>query len=68
MWYSGVFRVFGWLIVVTTAALLLLPWRWHHELGKWVMPLVIRHMKLFALGSFALGTLVLYGVSRVALS
>ena len=65
MWYSDLFKVFGWLIVVTAVALLLLPWRWHYELGKWVIPLVIRHMKLFALGAFALGILVFYGVSRV---
>ena len=67
MWYSDLFKVFGWLIVVTAVALLLLPWRWHYELGKWVIPLVIRHMKLFALGAFALGILVFYGVSRVVL-
>jgi hypothetical protein len=67
MWYPGVFRLFGWLIVVTAVALLLLPWRWHYEYGKWAIPLVIRHMKLFALGAVALGLLVFYGVSRVVL-
>jgi hypothetical protein len=67
MWYPDVFRLFGWLIVVTAVALLLLPWRWHYEYGKWAIPLVIRHMKLFALGAVALGLLVFYGVSRVVL-
>jgi hypothetical protein len=67
MWYSDVFKLFGWLMVVTAVALLLLPWRWHYEFGKWAIPLVIRHMKLFALGAVALGTLLFYGVSRVVL-
>jgi hypothetical protein len=67
MWYADLFRIFGWLIVVTTVGLLLLPWRWHHEVGKRVMPLVIRRMKLFALGALALGLFVFYGVSRAVL-
>ena len=68
MWYPDLFTLFGWLIVVTAVALLLLPWRWHYEFGKQAMPLVIRHMKLFALGAAALGILIFYGVSRVVFS
>ena len=67
MRYSNLFRLFGWLIVATAVALLLLPWRWHYEFGKWAIPLVIRHMRLFALGAVALGMLIFYGVSRVVL-
>jgi hypothetical protein len=65
MWYPHVFMLLGWMLAVTAAALLLLPWRWHHEFGKRAMPLVIGHMRLFAVGAFALGMLVFYGVSRV---
>lgn len=65
MWYAQPFRIFGWLIVITAVALLLLPWRWHHELGKRVMPSVIRHMRLFALGALALGMFIFFGMSRV---
>jgi hypothetical protein len=64
MWHSELFKLFGWLIVVTAVALLLTPWQWHHKLGTWMIPLVIRHMKLFAFGASALGVLILYGVSR----
>jgi len=67
MWHPDLFKLFGSLIVVTSLALLLLPWRWHYEMGKRTIPLVIRYMKLFALGAFALGVLVFYGVSRVVL-
>ena len=65
MWYPHVFMLLGWMLAITAAALLLLPWRWHHEYGKRAMPLVIRHMRLFAVGAFVLGALVFYGVSRV---
>ena len=64
MRYPDLFRFFGGLIAVTAVALLLLPWRWHYEFAKQATPLVIRHMKLFALGSAALGIFIFYGVSR----
>ncbi len=65
MWYPYVFMLLGWMLAITAAALLLLPWRWHHEFGKRTMPLVIGHLRLFAVGAFALGMFVFYGVSRV---
>jgi hypothetical protein len=68
MWYPELFKLFGWLIVVTTVGLLLIPWQWHHKFGAQVMPLVMRQMKLFALGAFALGAFILYGVSRAVIS
>jgi hypothetical protein len=67
MWHADLFRLLGWLIAVTAVALLLLPWRWHHEFGKWAIPWVIRHLKLFALGSLALGMFVLFAASRAVL-
>lgn len=68
MWYSDLFKLFGWLIAVTAVGLLLVPWRWHHKFGMRVMPLVFRHMRLFALGASPLGAFVLYSVFRGASS
>jgi hypothetical protein len=65
MWFPHVFMLLGWMLAITAAALLLLPWRWHHEFGKPTMPLVIGHVRLFAVGAIALDVLVFYGVSRV---
>ncbi|MDH3298039.1 MAG: hypothetical protein OEM96_07160, partial [Gemmatimonadota bacterium] len=62
MQLSNLFRAFGWLLVLTAAGLLLIPWRWHRRFGEWAIPLAIKHMKLFALGAFALGVFILYGV------
>jgi len=65
MRYPGLFKLFGWLIIVSTAALLLIPWQWHNKFGTLVMPPVFRRMRLFALGAFALGAFILYSASRV---
>ena len=59
MRFPDLFKIFGWLIVVTAIGLLLVPWQWHRRFGQWAIPLAIRHIKLYALGSFVLGTLIL---------
>jgi hypothetical protein len=68
MWHPKLFQLFGWVLVVTAVGLMLIPWQWHHKYGTWAIPLVIRHMRLFALGAFALGGFILYGVSRAIVS
>jgi hypothetical protein len=62
MWQADVFRLLGWVIVVTTVGLLLLSWRWHHRFGEWAIPLLVRYMRLYALGLFAFGAFLLYGL------
>jgi uncharacterized protein YjeT (DUF2065 family) len=64
MWQPKMFWLFGWVIVVSSAVLLCFPWQWHHRLGERLrlLPLLVRHLRLYALGSFALGALLLYGV------
>ncbi len=66
MRYPEVFRAFGWLLVITTVALLLIPWQWHHRFAARVMPSVFRHLRLLALGALALAAFILYGVSAAA--
>jgi hypothetical protein len=68
MWYSNMFTVFGWILVVTSISLMLIPWQWHHKYGEWAIPLALRFMKVFAFGAFLLGVLVLFGLSRVLVS
>lgn len=68
MWYSNMFTVFGWILVVTSIGLMLIPWHWHHKYGKWAIPLALRFMKVFAFGAFLLGVLVLFSLSKVLVS
>ena len=62
MWQTKLFWLVGWAILVSSAVLLCVPWQWHHRLGVRVLPLLVRHLKLYAVGSFAFGALLLYGV------
>ena len=68
MRYPELFNVFGWLIIVSTAGLLLIPWQWHNRFGTLVMPPVFRRMRLFALGACVLGAFILYCVSQAGIS
>jgi len=68
MWYSNLLNIFGWILVVTTIGLLLIPWQWHHKFGKWAIPLTLRYMKFYALGAFLLGAFILYSFSRILVS
>jgi hypothetical protein len=61
MWQPKVFWLFGWAIVVSSAALICVPWQWHDRLGERLRPMLVRYLKLYAIGAFALGTLLLYG-------
>jgi uncharacterized protein YjeT (DUF2065 family) len=62
MWKTDVFRLVGWAIVVSSVGLMLIPWQWHHRLGKKLLPVLIQHMRLYAIGSFAFGSVILYAV------
>lgn len=68
MWFSNLFYYFGWIIVITAVALLVIPWRLHQRFSLLTIPQVKRHLKLFAFGSFALATFLFYGLSRVFFS
>jgi hypothetical protein len=64
MWQANFFRIVGWIIVISSVGLLVIPWRWHHRFGQRVMPLVFRHLRLYAVGLTAFGVLLLVGVLR----
>jgi hypothetical protein len=57
-----VFSIFGWVLVVTTLGMLVVPWRWHHRFARWSVPHAARHLTLFAVGSFLGGFLLLIAV------
>jgi len=62
--FSEVLVVFGWVLVVTTAGLLVIPWRWHHRFAQLSVPPVLRYLKIIGVVSVLLGTLVLAAVFR----
>ena len=55
----GAFALVGWVLIITTAALFVVPWRWHQRFARWAVPQAIPHLKLVAAASFLFGVLVL---------
>ena len=64
MWYSDFINIFGWLLIITSVGLLIIPWKWHKKYGDLVIPLTIRFKNFFAFGAFVLGGIILYCFSR----
>ncbi len=62
MWQPRVFWLIGWAVVVSSVALMCVPWQWHHRFAERVIPLVFRNLRLCAMGPFAFGALLLYAV------
>lgn len=62
MLYPSAFLLFGWVLVVTTVILLLLPWRWHHRFARKFVPPITRHVWLFGIVSLPLGGVILFAV------
>ncbi len=60
--YRDVFYLFGWIVVVTSVLLLLLPWRWHRRFARIVVPPLTRRVWLFGLLSLPLGGVLLFAV------
>ena len=58
------FTFFGWLLLVTTAGLLIIPWHWHHRFAGRAVPEALRFLPIVGIASVALGALVLWAVAR----
>src|SRR5262245_34565558 len=46
MWQAKMFWLIGWVIVVSSAALLCVPWQWHHRFGERIRPTFFRYLWL----------------------
>ncbi len=62
MRFSRLFVLVGWLLVLTTAALVAVPWRLHHRFARWAVPIATGHLRLVALASVLLGSVVVASV------
>jgi len=64
MFLSAAFNLFGWVLLVTTACLLLVPWRWHHRLAQYAVPRVTPHIVVVGVASMLIGGFILAAVAR----
>jgi len=56
---SEAFNLFGWVLLLTTTGLLLVPWRWHRRFAERAVPQALRHLALIGLASLLFGSGVL---------
>ena len=62
MWQPKIFWLLGWAVVMSSVALMCVPWQWHHRFAERVLPTVVAHLQLCAVGPFVFGALLLYAV------
>lgn len=60
MLYSSAFTLFGWVLVITSVLLLLIPWRWHHKFAQMAVRPLTRRVWLFGILSLPLGGMILF--------
>lgn len=63
MLLGDLFSAFGWLVLVTTLVLFLVPWRWHRRFAERAVPQALRFLRGMGVIAIALGALLLYAVA-----
>lgn len=56
----AVFATVGWVLLFTTAVLLVVPWRWHQRFAQRSVPRALRFLPLLGAASVAMGGFVLF--------
>jgi hypothetical protein len=62
MLFSAAHSLVGWILIITTVALLVVPWRWHRRFAQWGVPQALAHLGLLGIASLLLGALVVASV------
>jgi hypothetical protein len=57
--FTGIFSIFGWLLIATSACLLLIPWHWHQKFARKTVPQALRYLTLIAVCSFAMAGFII---------
>ncbi len=57
--YPAIFSAFGWILIVTTAFLFFIPWRWHQKFALKAVPHALHHIELLGASSIALGGMLI---------
>lgn len=57
--YPILFKIFGLMMVGTTAILILLPWKWHRRFAERLVPPALKYLPVIGIVSLALGAVLL---------
>ncbi len=60
MAWPALFTAFGWVLVVTSVLVMLVPWQWHQRFAQRSVTQALRYLGLIGLASLLLGGLVLF--------
>lgn len=60
--YASVLSAFGWLLIITTALMALIPWRVHHRFTQSAVPKALQFLPLMGLVSLAIGAFLLWAM------
>ena len=60
--FADALALVGWVVLATTTAMLLVPWRWHRRFAAGAVPRALRHLPLLGAASVALGALLVAAV------
>ena len=64
--HGAAFRILGWILLGSTAVLMLIPWRWHQTFANRVVPTALQFTPIIGGTSIAMGCLVLQALVRAA--
>ena len=60
--YTRVLTAFGWLLIITTALMALIPWRVHHRFTQSAVPKALRFLPLMGFASLAIGAFLIWAI------
>jgi uncharacterized protein YjeT (DUF2065 family) len=63
MLFGGTFHMFGWVLVITTVALAILPWRWHQRFAQTAVPAALRYLPIIGIAAVLAGGIVVWAVA-----
>lgn len=58
--YPAALAAFGWILVVSTAFMALMPWRLHHRFSQSAVPRALRYLPLISVSSLIMGGLLFW--------
>lgn len=61
--WPRVFALAGWVLLLTTAVMAVLPWRWHRRFAQQAVPRALRFLPLLALAALGMGGFLLFSLA-----
>ncbi len=58
--YPTALAAFGWILVVSTVIMALIPWRLHHRFAQFTVPSALRYLPLIGVSSLVMGGLLFW--------